>query len=611
MRKLPILHTIIFILLSFFILFLQFTPAYSVTEDDLEDKIEETQEEIEENESKLESIESRIKEISESNYSVTQKINLLTEEITAVEEEIEEKEKGIQRKLNEIDAKEKILAEKRDMLAAISSDLYRESRIGSIEFFFSKTGIDDLIQTFFVKRSAISFLKDEITQITGEFEDLTVLKQELEDEKKELDEQKKDLDDSYDLLAAERAKLQRELNEKYDSRNLIKRTISGLKTEVTDLQYHLLVVRQGGTNVNVDSVPTSGDYNSTLAGFREKAPSGSFAVFSIGAHTHRNGMSQWGAKARDDAGQTYEQILNAYYPGKSLRTGNVVIDGKAEDIMNNIKIDGYGTKSFEDYYLLGIREINGAWNKTSDMDVLKAQVIAARTYAVRVTNNGDSSICTTQDCQVFSTNMYSGAWAQAVEETEGVILTNSNRTPAFTQYAAVHGGWSNTSGWDTTDGTGNGDWMARAYDSLSGVSWFYKSWYIPLYSSSNCGRYPWMTQTEMSDIVNAYQVWKSTGGDSRITPVFDACHSSGNPYSYTEMRKLAEKPVSSISAVITNNSNGSTQSVTFYTNAGTVTMTGKEFKAIYNMRAPGHLHIPQGDIRYPAYDWVHINIEKK
>ncbi len=486
-----------------------------------------------------------------------------------------------------------------------------ESRVGSVEFFFSNTRIDEVIQAFFVKRSAISFLKDEITNITGEFEDLTVLKSELEEEKSNLDKQKKDLDDSYNLLLAEKSKLQKELSEKYNSRDLISRTISGLQSEVSDLQYHLLLIRQGGTNVNASSVPGSTDNYSSLPGFEANAPSGYYGVFSFGAHSHRNGMSQWGAKARDDEGQTYEEILSAYYPGTSIRTGTVVIGSAEEDIMSNINIDGYGVKSFEDYYLLGIREIYPTWNNLDDMNVLKAQVIAARTYAVRVTNNGDSRICTTQSCQVFSTNFYSGAWAKAVDETRGMVIVDSSGKPALTQYAAVHGGWSNTSGWDTTDGSNSGDWEARAYESMSGVSWFYKAWYTS--GSDTCSRYPWLSPTEMADIANSYQVLKQTGGDSRIVPVHDACHSSGNPYSYTEMRNLAKIGISkdNLTNVVADNKNGSTANVIFYSTAGVVTIPGKEFKMIYNLRAPGRLHIPQGDVDKPWYDWVHINVEKK
>ena len=601
MKKLPLLLQIsVFIFLSIFLLLSRFTPAYSGTEDDIENQIDDTQQQIEDHESTLEEIEALIKELSSSNYSVTQQINILDAEVTKLEDEIDAKGTEIDGKLTEIAAKEKILADKRDLLASVSSDLYIESRIGSVEFFFSNISIDDFFQSLFVKKNAISVLKNEISDITGEFENLTLLKQGLEDEKKDLDEQKADLDDSYNLLKSERAKLQAQLNEKYNSRNLISRTINGLKTELSDLQYQLLIVRQGGTNVNASSVPGSADNYSTLAGFLANAPSNTFAVFAIGAYTHRNGMSQWGARARADAGQSYTKILSEYYPGKQIRTGTVVIDGHSENIMTNIKTTTYGTLNFEDDYLLRLGEMPEYF----PMEALKAQAIAARTYAVNYTNNGDSTICTTQSCQVVGKTKKTGNWKSAVEATRGMIMTDSSGNPFSSQYAAVHGGWSNTSGWDTTDGTGNGDWMARAYDSISGVSWFYKSWYIPL-GGDSCSRYPWLTQTEMSDIVNSYQVWVANDrSDNRIIPVDDACHSSGDPYSYTEVRNLASKHVSSVSAVITSSSNGSTSSITFYTNAGNVTMSGNDFKTVYNMRAPGHLMIPQNG-------FVHINIEKK
>jgi len=109
--------------------------------------------------------------------------------------------------------------------------------------------------------------------------------------------------------------------------------------------------------------------------------------------------------------------------------------------MGNILVDGYGSLQFEDFYLHGIREINPAWNTTADLNVLKAQVIAARTYAVRRTSNGRSSICTTESCQVYSSTHYTGAWVQAINETRGQILTDGAGNPVSTQYAAVHGGW--------------------------------------------------------------------------------------------------------------------------------------------------------------------------
>ncbi|MFA7142441.1 MAG: SpoIID/LytB domain-containing protein [Candidatus Dojkabacteria bacterium] len=600
MSKLPIFNITAFVLLSFFLLLFQFTPAYSSPADELEKDIEQTEEEIKKNESNLRSIEARIKEISNSNYSVSQKINLLSAEVEEIETVLEAKNSEIEEKLEEIAQKEEVIRQKKDLVASVSSQLYMESRVGTVEFFFSNSRIDDVIHSFFVKKSTISLLKDEITEITGEFESLTVLKQELESEKTELDSQKKDLDDSHNLLLAERAKLQRELNETYNSRNLVSRTINGLKSELSDLQYHLLVVRQGGTNVNASSVPGSTDNKSTLPGFLANAPSDTFAVFSIGAYTHRNGMSQWGARARADSGQSYTQILNHYYPSFIITSGypepaTVTIRGDGLDCNNNAKY--YNETLNFDTYMNRIFEMPASWNP----EAVKAQAIATRSFAIHQINR-NGYIRPNQSDQVYKNCGNGSGWINAVNATKGQVLT-SGGSAAFSQYAAVHGGWSNTSGWDTTDGSGSGDWMARAYDSISRVSWFYQTWYTS--GSSTCGRNPWMTQTEMSDIVNAYQVWAANGGsDGRIVPVYDACHSSGNPYSYSELRKLAAKPVSSISAVVTSNSNGSTGSITFYTNAGNITIPASYFKTIYNMRAPGHLHIPQNG-------FVHINIEKK
>jgi len=596
---------LVVLLTSFFSLFLLnwSFPVYSGTIEDLESEIDKKTEELNKNKSMLSEIEKKIAEISGSSYSLTEKINLLNAEIAKLQSAIDEKSSEIDDKLALIQEKQDLLAKKKELFDMVSTELYMQTRHDSGQLLFSFSNLDKLLQNLFVKKSAISILREDIEKINGEFTSLSQMKEELEQEKIDLDTQKKDLDDSYNLVVAEKTKLQKELNTQLASKKSVTKSINGLSADLSDLQYQLIIARQGGTYVDIDSVPVSGDYNSTLAGFTANAPAGSFAVFSIGAYTHRNGMSQWGAKARAEAGQNYQQILSAYYPGKAFRTGTVVISGNSENIMTNISTTTYGTLNFEDDYLLRLQEVPESW----PMEVLKAQAIAARTYAINYTQNGRKSICTTESCQVAGPSQKTGAWKTAVQATRGMILTDAAGSAFSAQYAAVHGGWGNQVGWDTTDGTGNSGWMSRAWDSISGVSWFYKAWYRQTYSesSSTCGRYPWLSQAEMSDIVNAYQVWlASNRTDSRISPIFDACHSTGNPYSFAETYALAAKKVSSISSVIVSSTNGTTTTVTFYTNAGTIIMSGNDFKTIFNLRAPGHLRIPQSG-------FVHINIHKK
>lgn len=601
--KTALQFTVVFFSTILVFLFLFISPTYSQTAEELENIINQKEEELNKQKSYLSEIEKRIKEISGSNYSLTEKVNLLNVEITKLQTEIDKRNTEIEEKLRIIAEKEALLQKKKESLDLVSSQLYMKSRYNEGQLFFSFSNLEEMLQTIFVKKSAIDILKEDIEEITGEFVNLVELKESLEKEKQDLDTQKQDLDKSYQLVLAEKKKVQAELNAQVATKGSVTRKINGLTAELSDLQYQLIVTRQGGTYVNPDSVPSNADYNSSLAGFMANAPSGSFGVFSIGAYTHRNGMSQWGARARANAGQNYEQILMAYYPGRAFRTNTVVISGISENIMTNISTTTYGTLNFEDDYLLRLNEVPESW----PMEVLKAQAIAARTYAINYTQNGRKSICTTESCQVVGAGQKTGAWKTAVQATRGMILTDGAGSPFSTQYAAVHGGWSNTAGWDTTDKTGNGDWMSRAWDRLSGVSWFYKMWYRTGYSesSSTCGRTSWLSQAEMSDIINAYQVWVAHNrSDSRILPIFDACHSSGNPYTHAELRSLASRPVTSISSVIVSSSNGTTSSVSFYTNAGTFIIPANDFKTIYNLRAPGYLRIPQTG-------FIHINVHKK
>jgi peptidoglycan hydrolase-like amidase len=374
--------------------------------------------------------------------------------------------------------------------------------------------------------------------------------------------------------------------------------LSGKIAALSAKQQSILSARSGTSITSVGEVPLADDPNASIS-YKAQAPGNSFAVFSFGAYTHRNGMSQYGAKARAEAGQSVEDILKAYYPNATLK--------KDYGAMGEIEVQGVGKISFEDRYLQGIYEMPGSWN----INALKAQAIAARTFAIKYTNNGQRSICTTEACQVFKNSKKGGEWEKAVNDTKGWVLVDGGGNPVSTQYASTHGGYSNTSNWDTTDKSGNGDWSTRAYESIAKSPWFYKSWYRNGYSSSgaNCGRnHPWMSQEEMADIINAWLVRKDPQGadTDRIVPVtINTCNvggGGGNPYSMAELRDFANKSggaVTNISDVtVSHSGSGQTASVRFQTNRGTVEIPGSEFKSTFNIRAPGYLRIPQSSFAF-------------
>jgi len=585
-------------------------PAYSQTVTDLEKEIEESTKKIAEKENILGNIEKRIAEIKGGNQTLSQKIQLMTDEINKVKDTIAQKDSEIETKGKEIEAKQEQLSNLKDTLDLVSAELYMETRNRVSTFFLSDWS--DLVRNFYLKRNIVSDLRLQVEMIGGEFSSLAEAKELLDSEKALLDAQKKELDDSLAMLATEKAKLEAELSKQYSQKSSLSAEITDLNKKVSQLQAALIAARGAGTI-------SSGGSTSTVPGTSiSQAPAGYFGVFSIGAYTHRNGMSQWGAKARADAGQTTAQILSFYYPGGRISQGSVNVGFGVEPLTTSISVDGEQPSSFEDYYLLGIQEMPEYFG----LEALKAQAIAARTFAVRYTQNGRKSICKTQQCQVFGLPLKSGAWKTAVEQTRGQILVDSGNTPILTQYAAVHGAWVNNVGWDTQSGNGD-NWYNDAWEKISGVNWFYRSWYIngSGYSGETCGHSPYLSPSEMAIILNAYLVkndmgLRSTPDKSRLLPSdYGRCPGGARdndfgrtdkvPYSLDELQGLLSNPVTSISSVYASFENGQTKNVYFQTNRGLLSIPGLAFKDIYNQMAPGHMRIQQQS------SYAFFNIEKK
>ncbi len=184
--------------------------------------------------------------------------------------------------------------------------------------------------------------------------------------------------------------------------------LSGFITSLTEKQRAILSARSGTFTTSVGDVPLADDPNASPdynPGF-----SPAFAGFSFGAYTHRKGMSQYGAKGRAESGQSASDILRAYY-------GKDTVD---KDTGGTISVEGQGELDFEGYYLYGIAEMPHNFPK----EALKAQAIAARSYAWRYKSEG-RSICVTQACQVFSRSKADNVpseWKAAVDETRGKIF---------------------------------------------------------------------------------------------------------------------------------------------------------------------------------------------
>ena len=492
--------------------------------------------------------------------------------------------KDLVTKEKSIDEGYKKLAQKEEILGETIRNFYIKSYYNSpLALFLSATSASEVTNLLMYQRAKTNQDKTIITNLALSLQDLEKTRSQLKSEQQRLIGLKATLDQQS-----------AKLDETIKGAKNYQQDVSGKIASLTAKQQEIINAKSGSFTFSIGEDGLADEYLSSIKGFRESAPSGSFAIFSFGAYTHRNGMSQYGARGRAEQGQSYQSILSAYYPGSTLETKG--------DFPGEINVRGFGSMSFEDRYLLGIAEMPSSWHP----EALKAQAIAARTYAFR---NKDMAggICTDEGCQVFSSSKADNppqSWRDAVQATKGQILTKDGQ-PVSTQYASTHGGFSNTSGWDTTDGNGGGNFIDKAWERVGGSPWLYKAWWRKHYSNSGdtCGRSnPWLSPQEMADIVNAAVALRTGGIDtSRITPVTTSCW-GGNPYSMDELRNLvADKGgISTATSVSVSQGNGSTNSVTI----NGVSMSGEEFKKAVALRAPGYVRIPQSGFAF-------FNIEHK
>ncbi len=534
-------------------------------------------------------------------FSITNLIR--ADEISDIQKQIDDLQKQLELSKNattplesEVKSLEAQLASIRARLGQVQKDIQKsedelvdqkEILAATVRNFYIRSFVDIPLLTIFASSDASETLKLIAFQATSSKEDKDIIRQSSEKIAKLADVKKR--------LASAQGQINKQsqfLKGEIASAKAFQSELSGKIAALSARQQEIISARSGQFTASIGDSELADDYNASIKGFRESAPSGSFAVFSFGAYTHRNGMSQYGALGHvKNQSWNYEQILKYYYPGISInKIGNdsITVNGtnSYKQSFNN------ETYQLEDY-LKHIYEVPSSW----PTEILKAQAIAARSYAY-----GKSTICPGQGCQEFKREENAESWKQAVRDTEGLVMSGG---PSNWQYSSTTGGWVNGLGWDTTDGQGGSSFIDKSFEKIAGSPWVYKAWYTETYrnNSDKCGRSnAWLSPEEMADIVNAAIALSRDGIDtSRITPVTTSCW-GGNPYSISELRDLVSGSggISSASSASVSQGSGTTGSVTI----NGKNISGADFKRAFNLRAPGRLSIPQSGFAF-------FNIEKK
>jgi len=319
-----------------------------------------------------------------------------------------------------------------------------------------------------------------------------------------------------------------------------------------------------------------------------------FAFFTFGV-PNRIGMDQYGAKGRAEAGQSAQDILKAYY-NADYTTG----------YSQSVTIHVVGTNEFGqtfndnwniDDYLKHLYEMPTSF----PTEALKAQAIAARSFALSYTGNGAGSICPSQQCQVVKKELNNSTWQDAVDATKGIVMT-SGGNPIKAWFSATHGGYEYTSadiGWaatswtkrltDTTGGVGSfSDLMNNAYDKASPV--FYCDWG----SRAANNKTAWLKPDELADIVNAVLLVERDGSTKSHLYQTDKPNPEGtdtwsSDRVKSELSDRGGTPIDSVTGVSVGVDFGTGRTTTVTVNGQSI--NGDDFKNYFDLRAPANIQI--------------------
>jgi len=525
------------------------------------------------------------KELADLNSRITN----IKKQIVGLSQKLTDLEKDISKREEELAYTQEIFEEKTSnhykflrTYDPILPFLYSDSASNAFrEIIFRQRAIDD-------DRSSIEKYANELLQLKKDKESLEKNKTSLASAQANLDKQAK-------FLGAEVAK------------------VDAYLATLSAKQQELLAAKFASAPVPLLAYTSLGGCSSDI-GKSSNFSGKKFGFFSLGV-PNKTGLNQYGAKGRAEGGQSYEQILNAYYNNFQIvdyGTGfNITVNG------TNPYNQSFNNESYNiEDYLKHLYEMPATW----DSKALQAQAIAARSYALARTNKGQSSIPPDESGQVVKKEPNDPLWVNAVIATVGKVMVQ-NGNPISAWYSSTHGGvilkssqigWSDTpwtkQGIDTPSGTAGSisDLKSNAFDKQS--PWFYCDWgYRSQYNNT-----AWLKEEETVDIVNAYVLWDLD--NNMITHLSQTDKPTSDTWSPEQVKQeilnKGGNPINTINS-ISAAWDGSGISKTISVNGRS--FDAQKIKNLFNIRAPANIQIKPAcqpnsslscDKMYALYDIV-------
>jgi len=525
--------------------------------------------ELEDITSQLETLKKDLSSKESNHQQLTIKLNDLKNRVALLDNQIIKKEE-------EVEKGEDALIYQKNLLNIRAKSYYKnisKSSLGIIDIMVGEN-LSESLRKFFYQKSLVDDDKRTIIKVVVYIKNLEEIKKKLEEEKIQTAYLKQEIDKQAKILSSQ---------------------IGQTRSQIASLsvrQQQLIAAKQASLGIS-RSASSLGRCDSDLTNGRDPGFSPKIAFFTYGV-PNRVGMNQYGAWGRSKAGQNETQILQAYYNYDEIKKWDINIE---------IRVDGLGIYKLEDY-VKRLYEIPDSWTD-NNLATLKAQAIAARSYALAYTNNGQGSICATENCQVVKSDPKGGNWEQAVNQTEGQVMTQGGN-PIKAWFSSTHGGYvfpSGEIGWSGTSWTKRAsdfdgsvgsfsDLNTKAYDRES--PWFYCDWG----SRAEYNKTAWLKSQELADVINIILLVKNDSSTQDHLYQPDKSNPAGtDTWDFekvrSELRNRGISPFSSVNdgSVGADFGSGRATTVNFSGDGGNISFSASEFKDWFNLRAPANIQI--------------------
>jgi len=529
---------------------------------------------------KLNDLKKQSESLSKNINTRQQEVAKLNQELGAIKTTMNQLAIDIVKKEKQVDLGEKTLDYQRKLLNERARSYYKNSNKNALTLlsFITADNLSQSMENVFYQKTVVDEDRKTIIQIVLYIKNLEERKKQLESEKIRLSVLQKEVDRQSQLIKLELAKDQQ-------THQAIQQQIASLTAQ----QQQILAQKLAGLNIS-RSANSMGRCDSDLTNGRDPGFSPKFAFFTYGV-PNRVGMNQYGAWGRAKSGQNETTILQAYYNFDEIKKWDTNIE---------IRVDNLGNYKLEEY-VKRLYEIPDSWID-NNFAALKAQVIAARSYVLAYTNNGQGSICATEMCQVVKSDPKGGAWEQAVNQTEGQVMVKGG-SPIKAWFSSTHGGYvfsSGEIGWSNTDWTKHAndfegsvnsfdDLKNNAYDKES--PWFYCDWG----SRSEYNKTAWLKPQELADIVNAILLARKDSSTREHLYQPDQPNPIGKEtWDANRVRQelggSAYNNIENVS-VSADFGSGRTTSINVSGDGKNDSFSMSEFKDFFNLRAPANIQI--------------------